>query len=175
MKSLYLSFILFCLVFQANAQNLPIDKESQLITYSEVVSETGTADELFAKAHKWFFSFFKNPHNVVKQKTDHQIVAHPRFKILNEPDKKGVRTMAGIVIYDIKVVFKEGRYKYTFSNFIWKQNSKFPIERWMDKSATSYSTKYESYLRQVDEKITKTIENLKEAVSQKPDKGEEDW
>ena len=175
MKYLILSIIFVSFSLNGLAQNLPVDSESKLITYSEVVSTEGSADALYSKGHKWFFSNYKNPNNVVKESGDHKIVARPRFKILNPPDKKGIRTMGGIVLYSFTVIFKDGRYKYTITNVEWKQNSKYPVERWMDKSAASYKTKYEAYLQQVDAEINKTISKFKESVSKAPKKAEEEW
>jgi len=175
MKYLFLSIISLFIYSSSFAQDMPIDETSKLITYTEVVKTTGTADALFEKAHKWFFSYYKNPHNVVKESANHKIVARPRFKILNPPDKKGIRTMGGIVMYTFTIVFKEGRYKYTITNIEWKQSSKYPIERWMDKSASSYKEKYSYYLEQVDKEMKKVITLLKTNTSQNKKKTEEEW
>jgi len=157
------------------SQELPIDENSKLITYTEVVNTEGTADAIFSKVHRWFFAYYKNPHNVVKESANNKISARPRFKILNPPDKKGVQTMGGIVLYTFTVMVKEGRYKYVITNIEWKQNSKFPIERWTDKSSPSYKTKYNFYLTQVNDEINKTLTKLKASVSQAPKKAEEKW
>lgn len=167
-----ISFLFFGTIF---AQELPINSESKLITYSKVVNTEGTADALFTKAHKWFFSFYKNPNNVVKESSNNKIVARPRFKILNPPDKKGIKTMGGIVLYTFTVIFKDGRYKYTITNIEWKQSSKYPIERWMDKTARSYQKKYDYYLEQVDKEINKTIAAMNKSIAQEKKKTEEEW
>ncbi len=175
MKYLFLSVLSFGLLINSFSQNLPVNQDSKLITYTEVVKTEGSADALFTKAHKWFFSYYKNPNNVVKESANHKIVARPRFKILNPPDKKGIQTMGGIVLYSFNVIFKDGRYKYTITNIEWKQNSKYPVERWLDKTAASYKPKYEFYLQQVNKEITKNIEQLNKAISKAPKKAEEDW
>jgi len=175
MKYLFFSVISFLLWSHSFSQNFPIDEETKLITYTEVVKTEGTADLLYSKAHRWFFSYYKNPHNIVKKSENLKIVARPRFKILNPPDKKGIQTMGGIVLYTFTVIFKDGRYKYTITNIEWKQSSKYPIERWMDKSAASYKKKYSYYLEQVDKEITKTLALFKANVSQNKKKAEEEW
>ena len=56
---------------KVNAQNeitVPIDPVTKMITYEEVVKETGTKDELYDRCVKWFNSFYKNITNVTKYK-----------------------------------------------------------------------------------------------------------
>jgi hypothetical protein len=176
MKILTLVLLSVCLQFGVlNAQEIPVNNESGLITYSGVIEQEGTADALFTKAHKWFFSYYKNPNNVVKESAGHKIEARPRFKILNPADKKGIQTMAGIVVYTFTTEFKEGRYKYQISNIEWKQNSKYPVEKWLDKSAPTYNEKYAYYLKQVDESIRQIIENYKSQMASAPKKEDAAW
>lgn len=168
--------ILFAFFFQnIFSQNLPVDQDSKLITYSEVISTDGTADALYGKAYRWFSTYYKNPTQVIKESANHKIVARPRFKILNPPDKNGIQTMGGIVVYTFSVDFKDGRYKYTISEIEWKQNSKYPIERWMDTSSSSYKPMYAFYLEQVDKEITTIIDKFKVSVSQTDKKVEDNW
>jgi len=173
----YLVFTLLGLFIYSSSfsQDMPVNEDTKLITYSEVVKVEGTADALYKKAHKWFFSYYKNPNNVVKESANNKIVARPRFKILNPPDKKGIKTMGGVVLYTFTIFFKDGRYKYTITNIEWKQPSKYPIERWMDKSAPSYKEKYAHYLLQVDTEIKKTIASIQKSLAQGEKKPEEEW
>ncbi len=157
------------------SQEVPINADSKLITYSKVINTEGTANAIFSKVHRWFFSYYKNPHNVVKESANNKISARPRFKILNPPDKKGIQTMGGIVLYSFTVMVKDGRYKYTITNIEWKQTSKFPIERWMDKNSSSYKEKYNFYLTQVNDEIIKIIAKLESSISKAPKKAEEEW
>ena len=176
MKYIFLIIISLLVFASSFSQGLPINEDTKLVTYTEVITtEEATADALYRRAHKWFFSYYKNPNNVVKESANYKIVARPRFKLLNPPDKKGIQTMGGIVLYSFTVIFKEGRYKYTITNIEWKQNSNFPIERWMDTSLPSYQKKYSYYLSQVDTEIKKTIAQLNKSISQKKKKSEEEW
>jgi hypothetical protein len=88
---------------------------------------------------------------------------------------QGVKTMAGIVIYTLEIYLKEGRYKYKLTQIQWKKASKYPIERWLDKSAPTYLKKYEFYLKQVDAEAKRVITSLKEGIKQKKKKEEENW
>lgn len=176
MLKLYIYIILFLGFNNLTAQiDYPIDESTKLITYTEVVQENGTITELHQNIHQWAFSFYKNPYNVVKEDSPNKLLMRPRFKIMNPSDKKGVKTMAGIVIYTLEIYIKEGRYKYKLSNIQWKRTSKYPIERWLDKSAPSYSKKYDFYLKQVDAEAKKVIASFKEGIKQKKKKEEENW
>ena len=168
--------VLGILIFSyGNAQELPINSETKLITYTEVVEQNGSADELYKKSYRWFFSYYKNPHNIVKESANNKIVAQPRFKILNPKNKKGVATMGGIVKYSFTVIFKDGRYKYDITNIEWKQTSKYPIERWNDKTAKSYQEKYAYYLEQVNSEINKVLSEMKTNMAKNPKKDADNW
>ena len=176
MLKLYIYLVLFFGVNILMAQTIyPVDQDTKLITYTEVVQEEGTVAELYKNAHQWAFSFYKNPYNVVKEDTPNKLLMRPRFKIMNPSDKKGVKTMAGIVIYTLEIYLKEGRYKYKLTQIQWKKASKYPIERWLDKSAPTYLKKYEFYLKQVDAEAKRVITSLKEGIKQKKKKEEENW
>jgi len=165
---------------KVNAQNeitVPIDPVTKMITYEEVVKETGTKDELYDRCVKWFNSFYKNITNVTKvqNKLEGRIEGAHRFKIYDF-DNKGGKTDAGLVNYSIKIAFKDGKYKYTITDISWKQTSHFPAERWLDKKAPSYSAKYESYLQQTDNEIKKIIDSLKNGMKPKQEKNNnEEW
>lgn len=175
MKFYLITFLSIFLCLSVSAQNLPVDENTKLISYNAVEKVEGSAEIIYKKAHTWFFSYYKNPHNVVKKSENNQIEARARFKILNAADKKGVQTMGGIVLYTFKVDFKDGRYRYEITNIIWKQNSKYPIERWMDKTAKNYRKQYDYYLEQVDQEIQKTIQSLNAALKMKDKKANNNW
>ncbi|MBN2669253.1 MAG: DUF4468 domain-containing protein [Bacteroidales bacterium] len=175
MKTIWLGIFALILAISTQAQDLPINSETKLISYNNVVEVSGTADELYNKAHRWFFSYYKNPTNVVKESANQKIVAKPRFKILNPADKNGVQTMAGIVLYSFTVEFKEGRFRYEITNVEWQQNSKYPIERWMDKTSPSYNEKYNYYLEQVDKEMKLVVDALTKAMLQAEKTQKSDW
>src|SRR5689334_22200221 len=97
-----------------NTDNMPIDKISKLITYTDVVQvKNVSAGVLYKRALGWFNTFYKNPTDVIRENdsTKGSIVGKSRFKIFNAPDKKekGLRTDAGLIMYTIKVNVREGR------------------------------------------------------------------
>lgn len=177
---LFMSFISLNLSAQKKgeqivAPDMPISASTSKISYSKVVETTGNAKALKEKSLKWFHSYYKNSSSIIKSNTESELIGHPRFRILNPKSKKGVQTTAGIVEYFIKIYLKDGRYKYEITDFNWKQTSKFPIEKWMDKESATYKQSYAFYLQQVDEYAAKTIASLEKAMSAQAEAKSDDW
>jgi hypothetical protein len=60
-------------------------------------------------------------------------------------------------------------------NFVYKQLSRYPVEKWLDKTAPDYNPTWESYLSQIDSFANELINSLK--IKMKPGKvvKEEQW
>jgi len=156
---------------------MPVDKTTNLITYTGVIQQQGTPEELYAKALAWAKSYFKNAERVIKAKdpVNHKIILHPLFKVLNPPDKKGFQTMGGIVSYIITLEFRDGRYKYTINKFAWKQPSFYPCEKWMDTAAGTYQKRFGFFLQQLDKNAKKVAADYKKAMGEAPAKKDDNW
>ncbi len=120
------------------APDMPINTDSKLITYKEVVTATGTAKDIKAKALKWFHSYYKNSANLLKENT-------------------------------------ETKFRYEITNIFKKASTKYPIEKWMNKDAKTYSKAYDYYLLQVDDYMKDVIKSLKEYMAANHEKKAEDW
>ena len=146
---------------------LPTNDESKLITYEKVQEVAGVDQgELYRRALQWCMTYFKNPADVIREKDslDGKIVCKARFKISNPADKKGLATDAGQVQYTLNLMFKDGRYRYILTEFNWKGQSYYPIERWMDTEAQSYKTVFNHYLQQTDDKAKELLKDLDKAM-----------
>jgi quinol monooxygenase YgiN len=159
--------------------NLPIDTESKLITYTEVVNTPGlTKEQLYDKAFAWLMSYYKNPSDVLREKDrdNGSMLIKARFKIFNQPDKKNdVATPAGDVQYSLKLEFKEGRCRYKLSEINWKQPSYYAIERWQDKNQQSYHAAYDYYLKQTDAQCKKIVTDFAKAITEVKEIKKDDW
>jgi hypothetical protein len=155
---------------KSNGQiNMPVDNDTKKITYKDVVTQEGTPKILYQRAVSWISSFYSNPSEVVKVRDtiNSAIELKHRIKVWNY-DKKGNKTTeADLVEYNMKIEFKEGRYRYTITDFNVKRVSKYPLERWMDKSDPDYSASCDSYLKQIDDEIQNVLKNLKEGMKPK--------
>lgn len=160
---------------QDNAPQYPIDKDTQLITYQEVVTQAGTADELYIRAIEWINTQYKNPADVcrVRNRESGVIEILHRFEIIN--DEADNKLIAGIVNYTLKIEFKPGRYRYTLSDLTLRQSTRFPVEKWMDKTDKMYSPLWDSYLNQVNRQSLELVESLKAGMQPPVVKEEEKW
>lgn len=186
MKNSFFLIAFVCFFFGSFAQKatefkvpeMPIDGDSKLITYTEVVDVPGTSkSELYDRLLSWFNTFYKNPADVIREKDaeNGRITGKARFKITNAPDKTGLKTDAGLVMYTITVNTKDSKFKYSISEINWKQPSYYPIERWTDKTSQMYSKNFDYYLFATDEYLRDTIGKLIETMKTAPKKKADDW
>lgn len=179
MKTIIPIISVFLLAFTAKAQDamlvLPVDPDTKLITYKEVVNVPGTPSELFNRAIEWINKQYKNPTDATKVRnpaTGLIEIVH-RFEITKED--KGVTRIAGIIDYSMKIELKEGRYRFTINNFNLRDASRQPVEKWLDKTDKLYQPVWESYLKQIDESSKKLIESLKAGMQPPAPKKTDEW
>jgi len=162
-------------VAQDPSVSLPVDEDTKLITYREVVQQEGTKLELFNRAIEWINKEYKNPADVTKVRNPETGLIELIHRIELTYEEKGVSRSGGIVDYTLKLELKDGRYRYTFTNFNLKQASRVPIERWLDKSDKAYTPAWDLFLSQVDEHTRKVTESLKKGMQPPAAKKADDW
>ena len=160
------------------APNMPVDEETKLITYSNVIEVPSTGkSELYKRAESWMMTYFKNPTEVIRERDSSaaKITGKPRFRIYNEPGENGVKMDAGLVQYSLTFACKENKYKYTISEINWKQASYFPVEKWVEQKDRYKQNNY--FLFQTDSIIKKEIiQNFEKAMKTAPKKSnKDDW
>lgn len=161
------------LVSSQEGANYPIDTDTKLITYQEVVQQNGSQDELYIRAIEWINTYYKNPADVcrIRNRESGVIEILHRFEVVSPETNLNV----GIVNYELKMEFKPGRYRYTISNLTLRQASRFPVEKWLDKSDTGYTPVYDNYMQQVDKQVNELISSFKAGLSPVELKPEEKW
>ena len=170
------SLSLFVLIFSNNLfcqSDIPVDEDTGLITYQEVVEQDGSPSILQERAIDWINDFYKNPDNVIRTNEDNKITGLHRFKI-NNTDEDGNQTKAGVIQYDFSIELKDGRYRFTLTEFVLKQASKIPVEKWLNKDDPNYNPVWESYLLQINEFVKSWIDSLKQGMLPKVEKSD-DW
>jgi hypothetical protein len=155
---------------------LPVDSETKLVTYSEVVKANGTKDQLYDRAVAWFNSFYKK--NIIDicqvlDKNNGNIAGTWKFK-LYETDNNGQKKEVGIVNYNISIGIKDGKYKYTLTKFVWKKPPFVPIEKWLDKKDANYEARFEDFIKQTTVYVNDLVSSLKKGM-EKQEKKAEDW
>jgi len=171
-----ITLISFLFGLNSFAQVVPVDEATGKIMYRDVVEEEGTKQEFFNRAIEWINSYYTNPVDVTKTRNPEsgEIEGLHRFKITNKMED-GTEVDAGVVQYEFLLEFKEGRYRYTLSDFVLRQASKIPIEKWLDRKDPLYDVRYADYLKQVDKFADDWIESLKEGMKPAPAEKEDDW
>lgn len=153
---------------------IPIDPDTKLITYREVVNQEGNKDILFERGMAWMRVYYVNPNSVanVMDKANGKIEGIGRLRVYYF-DKDSNRRDGGIITYVIRLEFKDNKYRYTMNDFNVKSVSRFPIERWMNKNDPDYVMLDDSYLYQVDTIMRRLIGTLKEEMKPKVIKKDE--
>jgi len=175
------TFIMMTASAQMNQEvvssTIPVDEATGLITYKEVIEEPGTKDTLFNRGSSWLHTFYPNPWDAakVRDQSSGLIKIQHQFKIYDY-DELGNKSDAGMVLYNAKIEFRENRYRVQIDNFVYKLVSRYPAERWMDKTAPDYDPKWESYLNQIDNFAkNELIPSLKKKMQPAKQYKEEDW
>ncbi len=154
---------------------VPVDPDTKLITYKEVVNVAGNPNELFIRAIEWINTQYKNPADATKVRNPATGLIEIIHRIELTALDKGVTHPAGVVDYSMKLEMKEGRYRYTITNFNYKDLSRQPIEIWLKTDDKGYKPVWEDYLKQVDEFTRKLIESLKLGMLPPVPKKADDW
>jgi len=154
------------LAAQSNPPNLPLDPDTKKISYREIVNQDGNPGYLYDKAIQWFGYYYLNAASVfaVQDRVNGKVEGIGRMKIYYNDSKTATRMDAGLVTYQIKIEFKENKYRYTVSDFNLKTASRFPIEKWMNKDDPAYNSNWDSYLYQVDTTMQRLVSTLKEKM-----------
>ncbi len=170
MKRLFLLKIMCLYAFFAFTQStdIPINEDTGLITWQEVVNQDGSPQVLYKRAIEWINSYFPNPHNVTKirDEVNGRIIINHSIKTNNIINGEEIASNT-IVNYVLRIEFKENRYRYTFTEFTMRASSKFPLEKWLDTTHQSYQAVWADYLVQVEQNIQYTIESMKEGMKEK--------
>ena len=98
---------------------IPIDEDTKLITYKEVVPQPGDVTKLYNTAIAWVNANYENPTEAtrVRDVENGKLEVRSRFKVFNT-DKTGFKTDAGVINYTLKLEFKPDKYRYIFTNFL---------------------------------------------------------
>lgn len=162
-------------IAQESSSPVPIDPDTKLITYKEVVQVEGTKTDLFNRAIEWINKTYKNPADVTRVRNPETGLIELIHRIELNYDEKGVNRSAGIVDYQMRIELKEGRYRYTINNFNLKQVSRLPIEKWLDKKDPGYKPAYEDYLKQVDSQVKVLVDSLKKGMEPPAPVKKDEW
>ncbi len=151
----------------ASAQTsiVPVDEDTKLITYKEVVTQEGDINKLYNTCIAWINANYKNAAEAttVRDPENGKIIIRHSFKIYNT-DKDGLKTDAGVINYTLKLEFKPNKYRYVFTDFGLQAVSKYPLERWLDKKDQKYTPVWDVWLGEVNTWVNDWITSLKKGM-----------
>ena len=127
----------------------PLDPNTGLITFREVVDESGTKTDLFNRASEWLHHYFKQPVYVTQVRDAASGVIKGKHQFELYFYDKDVKKTAGIIKYYFKIECKEGRYRYSLDNFVLTRTSRYPCERWLNSAHRDYNDQWPYYLEQL--------------------------
>ena len=172
-----LVFILFY-TLSFSQVNLPMDKSTGLITYSEVINLEGySKTDLYLNAKNWFSKEFKSANNVVD--TDDKEIGIVSGKGMVKIYVK--QAPYGNISFIAKIELKENKYKYTFTHFSHSNGESAlgdigPCESMFNTTkrimGIPLQKAYDRALTQLDIEVNAMVVSLKNEMSKKQNN---DW
>jgi len=179
MKRLIL-FLLVAMGMQGFAQEpdlfIPVDQETQLIKFQNVVEEKGEQNDLFNRVVYWLNDYYKDPVRVtsVRDVPSGKIIGHHRFRIYYW-DKDSIKHTGGMINYTFTIEVKDDRYRYTIDELVLKSQTNIPVEKWLDKNDPAYDPRWDSYLKQIADYVNNWGASLEAKMKPEPEKVEDTW
>jgi hypothetical protein len=145
---------------------MPIDENTKLVTYKDVVQMKGTPSELYDRAYTWANKYYKNPTVVItradKQKGELECVSNiPIYTLAKDGT---TRVSAGYVYYTLTIEARESRYRFTITKIHKREQAQFPIEKWLDKSRPEWTVVRYDHLHQIDEAVKILMKDICEGM-----------
>ncbi len=149
--------------------DLPIDERTQLVTYQDVIQMEGaTPDTLYNRAMAWIKQHYKNTSEVIKNADPEKKVIDMRSSVrIFSKQKDGTMMPKNVVYYNFKLECRDGRYRYTITNFNERAQSAAPIENWFKTDSPYWSPSQYEWLNQIDGQVKELINSLEEGMMPK--------
>ena len=149
--------------------------EGDKVVYTGVETVEGDQKALYDKALKWFNTYYKNPSSVItsKDESTFTIIGKHRFSVYMEQNGQQVR--GPLCMYAIKVICKDGRYKYVITDVKQKTSSGYPIEKMVKDQRVKYEHPRGHHIVQMHEHCTAVAYALKKHMKTAAAAKAEDW
>ena len=161
---------------------MPFDSATNLITYNGIVEqEESGSDSLYARAKRFAEkNLGKGKELYEMDKRNQKLVVNgsiPAFAYINKYNKKTI----GKFQFKMTILVKEGRYKYTITNFVHESEVSAsggkPVRNYFEyyNSSTTNIQAYDKVLRYADKDIKETIQKFQLAMREPKLADEDDW
>ncbi len=181
MKKIALIIMLMVFMCRINAQDttlagiVPVDESGRIIWQGVVQVKDIEKEKLYNKGIEWINTYFPNPAGVTKRRSPESGIIEIAYSIRLTDDHKGTRVPSHAVTYTFKLEFRDGRFRYTITDFNLKTASRFPLERWLDAAGPFYSLNNRQYLEQIRDVIEDMIEKMTTQITKPEPPDEEEW
>lgn len=121
-------------ILTAKAQDMPVDPDTKLITYSEVIEVSGVSkNDLYVRANTWFTRTFKSAKSVLElqDKEAGKLIGKGVLPIMIKVPIMGA-TDAGYVGATVTIMCKDGKYKYVIDNLSHSKPYGANTQYWVD-------------------------------------------
>jgi hypothetical protein len=165
-------FLPFCL----NAQTFPTDPETKKITYQEtVIIDSVSKSDLYERSVNFMTELFKTNKFDVNDKVNYKVTNEGYFSISYTYDFK--YKSENIVTYNLTINQKDGKYRYTFDNFMIYDIKTGPktsqaLEAYYQKMKTESK---KDFLNKVNDEVNKIIEDMKKHLATGVAEDKDDW
>ena len=172
-KTILLCAALFLAAFTFAQTNLPIDAQTEKICFRKVINTVGSQDEVFNRIYSKFMnSYYKSPSTILQQNDGRTMKGKHQFQMDNGDP---VKSKWPWITYYFTIEVREGRVRYTLTDFMQKTQSNHPCEEWMNKEDPLYQPVWDNYLNQIADFAEDWGQKFEESLV--PDKVivEEEW
>ena len=145
-----------------NEWGMPYNSEKKAFIIDEAVTVDGVNKaEMYKRANDWITEYFTSGQKKIYERDPDQNFLKLKHRIQLYRTVKKERVNDGLVEFHLEIYFKDGKYKYTFSNFrsVADANSQ-PIEKWMDANFTPKDVAVAKYTN-LNTLMQEIIDNMK--------------
>lgn len=175
MAFLIASFLSVSVFSQDNGDGkypVPYNKEKDKIIYEDVVKVPDTDRKtLYDRFQQWGKDQYRNYDGKIKEKKPDAEVPMIEIKSYANLDTDKARERAH---YDLKVQFKDNRFRYSLHKLHKPKGYFYGLERWIEPE-TMAEEKAQKKLKALDNAITPLIESMKDYMKNPPTKEESSW
>jgi hypothetical protein len=181
MKRFVLFFLLIIGFLGLRAQDttlagiVPVDASGK-ITWQDVIPVPDVdAASMYNKGIEWINSYFPNAARVTKRRSPESGVIEGAHSIRLYDIHDGVKVPGQVINYNFTMEFRDGRFRYTITEFNLRAASRFPLERWLDRGGPFYNLANKKYLEQVRDEIEMMIDSMVASITKPEAPPEEEW
>lgn len=146
-KTILLCAALLFAAFTFAQSNLPIDPKTEKICFRKVIPTEGSQDEVFNRIYSQFMNtYYRSPSTILQQNDGRTMKGKHQFQLDNGDP---VKSKWPWITYYFTIEVREGRVRYTLTDFMQKTQSNHPCEEWMNKEDHMYQPIWANYLDQI--------------------------